>query len=200
MDIIENAHHNEPISKSGYSEYNFSAKDITLTALFAVIISICSWISVPTEIPFTLQTFAVFCAVLVLGGRRGFFAVLVYIMLALVGIPVLAGFTGGAGVVFGTTGGYLLGFLLITGIYYAAEKIFAEKFTIFIRAAVLVIGLFLCYIFGTVWFMQIYLSKTGEITVGEALKWCVIPFIIPDMIKLAAALALSEQLKRRINV
>ena len=89
----------------------FTTKEIVLTALMAVIMAVCSWISIPTEVPFTLQTFAVFCALLLLGGRNGFFSVLVYILLGAVGIPVFAGFSGGMGVILGTTGGYIVGFL-----------------------------------------------------------------------------------------
>ena len=58
-------------------------------AVFAVLIAICSWISIPTTVPFTLQTFAVFLAVGVLGGKRGSLSVLIYILLGAVGIPVL---------------------------------------------------------------------------------------------------------------
>lgn len=74
--------------------------------VFAVLIAICSWISIPMTVPFTLQTFAVFLAVGVLGGKRGSLAVLIYILLGAVGIPVFAGFSGGIGVLLGNTGGY----------------------------------------------------------------------------------------------
>ena len=88
----------------------FKAKDLCYTALMAVLISVCSWISIQTVVPFTMQTFAVFCALELLGGTRGTMAVAVYLLLGAVGVPVFAGFTGGVGILFGTTGGYLLGF------------------------------------------------------------------------------------------
>ena len=59
------------------SKQKWAARDMAYVAIFAVTIAICSWISIPTTVPFTLQTFAVFLAVGVLGGRRGTFAVLV---------------------------------------------------------------------------------------------------------------------------
>ena len=62
--------------------------DMVYIAVFAVLIAICSWISIPMTVPFTLQTFAVFLAVGVLGGKRGSLAVLIYILLGAVGIPV----------------------------------------------------------------------------------------------------------------
>ncbi len=79
-------------------------RDIVFIGIFAALIAICSWISIPTTVPFTLQTMGVFTAVGLLGGKRGSLAVLVYILLGLVGLPVFAGFSGGVGVLFGTTG------------------------------------------------------------------------------------------------
>ena len=75
----------------------FKTIDMVYIAVFAVLIAICSWISIPTTVPFTLQTFAVFLAVGVLGGKRGSLSVLIYILLGAVGIPVFAGFSGGFG-------------------------------------------------------------------------------------------------------
>ena len=88
-------------------------------ALFAVAIAICSWISVPATVPFTLQTFGVFLAAAVLGGKRGTLAVLVYLALGMAGVPVFAGFQGGMGCLLGSTGGYLIGFLFLALVMWA---------------------------------------------------------------------------------
>jgi len=85
--------------------------DMAYIAIFAVLIAICSWISIPMTVPFTLQTFGVFMAVGVLGGKRGSLAVLVYILLGAIGVPVFAGFSGGFGILLNNTGGYIIGFL-----------------------------------------------------------------------------------------
>ena len=85
--------------------------DMAYIGLFVGLMAICSWISIPTAIPFTMQTFAVFLAVMILGGKRGTLAIVVYLLLGLVGVPVFAGFSAGPGVLFGTTGGYLIGFV-----------------------------------------------------------------------------------------
>ena len=63
-----------------------SVRDMAYIAMFAVIMAVCSWISVPYVVPFTLQTFGVFLAVGVLGGKRGTLAVLIYILLGCVGL------------------------------------------------------------------------------------------------------------------
>lgn len=88
--------------------------DLTYIALFSVLMAVCAWISIPMPkplVPFTLQTFAVFSAMTALGGRRGLYAVTVYLLLGAVGLPVFAGFQGGASVLLGSTGGYIIGFL-----------------------------------------------------------------------------------------
>ena len=77
-------------------------------ALMAVIITICSWISIPGPVPFTLQTFAVFTALLLLGTRDGLISIVVYLLLGAVGVPVFSGFSGGIGHLLGPTGGYLI--------------------------------------------------------------------------------------------
>ena len=78
--------------------------DMVYIALFAVLIAICSWISIPATVPFTLQTFGVFVAVGTLGGKRGSLSVLIYLLLGAIGIPVFAGFQGGLGIILGNTG------------------------------------------------------------------------------------------------
>ena len=93
--------------------------DIVYIGVFAVIMAICSWISIPTTVPFTLQTFGVFIAVGVLGGKRGSLAVLVFIILGAIGIPVFSGMTGGVGILLGSTGGYIIGFLFSALVMWA---------------------------------------------------------------------------------
>ena len=69
--------------------------DMAYIALFAVLITICSWISIPAAVPLTFQTFGVFLAVGVLGGKRGTLSVVTYLLLGAVGLPVFSGFRGG---------------------------------------------------------------------------------------------------------
>ena len=96
--------------------------DLVYIAVFAVLMAVCSWISVPTAVPFTLQTFAVFMAVGVLGGRRGTMSVALYIILGAVGVPVFAGMTEGIGILTGTTGRYIVGFLFSALVMWAIKE------------------------------------------------------------------------------
>ena len=165
--------------------------DLVYIAVFAVLMAVCSWISVPTAVPFTLQTFAV-----VLGGRRGTMSVALYIILGAVGVPVFAGMTGGIGILTGTTGGYIVGFLFSALVMWAMEKIPGKKSVIQILS--MAVGLIVCYAFGTVWFMAVYMKTSGPVGLMAVLGWCVIPFIIPDIIKIVLAYGLSRKLKKYI--
>ena len=181
------------------SSNRISTKEIVLTAMFTAIITICAWISIPIgPISFTMHTFAVFCAVCILGGRNSFFSVLTYLLLGAVGLPVFAGFKGGISVLVNTTGGYLLGFLLIPLIYLAAEKIFGKSLAV--RIISLIIGLAVCYAFGTAWFMFVYTRNVGAVTIGKAMKWCVTPFVPFDLIKLALAFVVSDRVKKYAKI
>ena len=171
--------------------------DLVLTAMFSVIIAVCAWITVPSVIPFTLQTFGVFLCLGLLGGRRGTVSVLVYILLGLVGVPVFSGFKGGIAAVLGPTGGYIIGFVGSALIYWLITKLTNDK--LYIQAVSFVIGLAVCYAFGTVWFVEVYSAKVEPVGYAAALSMCVIPFIIPDLIKIALALVLIRLVKPKIK-
>ena len=175
-----------------------SVRDMAYIAVFAVIMAVCSWISVPYVVPFTLQTFGVFLAVGVLGGKRGTLAVLIYILLGCVGLPVFAGFTGGFGILLGSTGGYVVGFLFTALIMWAMEKLPGNKTAVL--AASMVLGLLACYAFGTIWFVLVYARTTGPVGLWTALGWCVFPYIIPDLAKMALALVLRKRLRAAIRL
>ncbi|MCR5541980.1 MAG: biotin transporter BioY [Ruminococcus sp.] len=180
------------------SKQFLTVKDMSLTAMFAVLMAVCSWISIPTAVPFTLQTFAVFCAVSMLGGKRGFFAILVYMLLGAVGIPVFSGFKSGLGVLLGTTGGYLVGFLIIPLLCLLTEKLISEN--VIVQIITMIVGLALCYAFGTAWFIKVYTDTKGDMTIANALKFCVFPFVIWDLAKLALAVAMSAAVKKRVRI
>lgn len=171
--------------------------DLALIAMFSAVMAVCSWISIPATVPFTLQTFGVFLAVGVLGGKKGSIAVLVYLILGMVGAPVFAGFSGGIGALVGSTGGYIIGFLFSALTMWAFEALLGKK--TWVLALSMVAGLLVCYAFGTVWFMVVYANGTGPIGLWTALTWCVIPYIIPDALKIALALVLSNRLSKLKN-
>ena len=243
--------------------------DLIITAFFAVLIAICSWISIPAPVPFTLQTLGVFLALVILGGKRGSCAVFLFILLGAVGIPVFSGFKGGAGVLMGPTGGYIMGFLATGLLYWAVEwmietrrpdtrlphqrhmgqmpsdkmpsdkmpsdrmssdkgpsdkgpsdrmssnkmpsdkgpsdkepsdkKPFSGRSMQVLRFITMFAGLILCYALGTAWFMYVSSSRGSSVSLLTALGWCVFPFIIPDILKILAALVLGSRLSNALD-
>lgn len=170
--------------------------DLTYIALFAVLITVCAWVTIPTAaISFTLQTFGIFAAVLTLGGRRGSLAVLVYLLLGAVGLPVFSGFQG-TGALLGATGGYILGFLGSALTYWLVTAL-VPRDTLPVRLMACALGLAVCYAFGTAWFLLVY--SGGSMSVGKALSLCVTPFILPDLVKLGLAAALSQRVKKHLK-
>lgn len=172
--------------------------DMTYIAMFSIIIAVCSWISIPTAIPFTLQTFGVFAAVAVLGGWRGTVAVLLYLLLGILGLPVFAGVAGGIGTLAGATGGYIVGFLFSALIMWGMEALLGRK--PWVLAVSMVMGLVVCYAFGTAWFMAVYARQTGTIGVWTALSWCVLPYIVPDTVKIALVLIVRKRLAKALKL
>ena len=127
---------------------------------------------------------------------RGTLSVLVFILLGAVGIPVFANFSGGIGVLAGPTGGYIIGFLFSALVMWAMEKLPGKKSIMQIVS--MVVGLVVCYAFGTAWFMVVYGKANGPVGLVTALGWCVFPFIIPDLIKIALAYVLSRKLRKYV--
>ena len=63
-------------------------RQLAATALMAALLALCAWLTIPTVVPFTMQTFGIFLAVGLLGGKLGSLAVGVYLLLGIVGLPV----------------------------------------------------------------------------------------------------------------
>lgn len=165
-------------------------------AVGAVLMIICSWISIPLSVPFTLQIFALFFVLGLLGGKRGTISIVVYLLMGAVGIPVFSGFKGGIGVLAGPTGGYLISYIFVGLLYWLLEVLFGKK--LLVRIIAMAAGLLVCYAFGTAWYMYLYIRQTGPVTLGTVLGWCVLPFIIPDILKIALALILTSRIRKSI--
>lgn len=170
-----------------------TTKRMTRIALCAALLAPCAWLSVPTQPPFTMQTFGVFLTLLLLGAKDGAIAIGLYILLGALGVPVFSGFNGGMGALMGPTGGYIVGFLLICLIF----GLLCGKGTgLWLKALALLLGLAVCYAFGTLWFVKVYGDTKGPISTLSALSMCVFPFIVPDLAKLALALWAGKRLEK----
>lgn len=184
-------------SQNILSGQRLGTKDYALIGVFAALMAICSWISIPATVPFTMQTFAVFLTIGLLGGKRGSIAIAIYLLLGASGIPVFSGFSGGLGYMMGPTGGYIIGFLFSALIMWAIEKVLGKSLGVLVAS--MVVGLLVCDAFGTAWFMVVYTKSNETIGLATALTWCVIPYIIPDALKIALAALLTRRLRRFIS-
>ena len=174
----------------------FKTLDLTFIGLSAALISICSWINIPFGVvPVTLQTLAICLVCGLFGFKRGLAATVIYIAIGALGVPVFSGFKGGAGVLLGATGGYILGFVFTAVIVGITSDRSERLFALIIS---MVIGVAVCYAFGTAWFVFVY-SKTAEMSLSKALALCVTPFIIPDIIKIITASLLTARLKKYVK-
>ena len=176
-------------------------KSIVEIALAAVLITVCSWITVPIpSVPFTLQIFGVYAAIFTLGGLKGTLSVALYIGLGLIGAPVFAGFKPGLPALLGPTGGYIWGFLLSALFMWFMQTVVIKKPTAIKELASAFASLLLCYAFGTGWFVYVYTRNVGGIGVWTALTLCVLPYIIPDVLKILGAYKLAQVVKKRVDL
>ena len=163
---------------------------LVLTGIFAGIVTVCSWITVPlpfTQVPINLAVLGVLLAGGCLGSKYGSLSILIYILLGAVGIPVFAGFGAGLGTLAGPTGGYIVGYILCAAIAGLGARC---KHPIRLALCML-LGVAACYALGTLWYAHLM-----QTTIWAALALCVIPFIPCDALKIAAAVFLVTRLRR----
>ena len=184
------------LPKRGFMK-KIKIRNLVFAALGAAFISVCSWITIPGTVPFTLQTFAVFCVLCAFGAKVGTLAVITYIALGAVGLPVFSNFNSGIGAILGTTGGYIVGFVILALVYLIATVLFPKK--LIVEIAAMLVGLIVLYAFGTAWFVVVYTNNNGAISVSKALSLCVVPFILPDLVKMGLAILISTRLRPFIN-
>lgn len=157
---------------------------------------VCAYLTVPAVVPFTMQTFGVFFALCFLGGARGTAVVAVYLAMGLAGLPVFSGFKGGVAALMGPTGGYLMGFLATALIYWAGTAILHKHAAgVWVQTTLCVVGLLACYLLGTVWFVYVYRATDSWV---KALTLCVVPYLLPDALKLVLAVTLAKALRKAL--
>ena len=170
-----------------------TVKYMVQCAICAALLAISAWLSIPMpQVSFTMQSFAVFFTLELLGGRRGCVSIGIYLLMGLVGLPVFSGFRGGAGVFFGVTGGYIWGFLLAGLVYWAVTGLLGRKLPV--RLGAVILGMAVCYACGTVWYLKIYGGSFWPVFLT-----CVAPYLIPDGVKIALAVSLAGKLNSLIR-
>ncbi|MBQ7488823.1 MAG: biotin transporter BioY [Clostridia bacterium] len=165
-----------------------NTRSIAITAFFAALTAVCSQIQIPLPyVPINLALLSVHLSGALLGSRRAALAQIVYLLLGLIGLPVFSGFTAGPGILFGKTGGYMLGYVLCALI--DGHIVRTKDAAPYVMMLHMLVGTIVCYFFGTIWFMVL-----TRISLALSLSYCVIPFIPGDIIKIIVSALLAKRL------
>lgn len=161
-----------------------AARDVVLVAGAAALTALAAQVVIPvpgSPVPVTLQTFAVLVTAAALGAARGALGQAIYLAAGLAGMPVFAEASGGVDVVFGATGGYLLGFVAAAYVVGALSQRGADR-KVMSTALAYVVGSALIYALG----VTVLFLSTGQ-SVGWAIAHGLVPFLVGDALKAFAA-------------
>ncbi|MDW7731520.1 MAG: biotin transporter BioY [Methanolobus sp.] len=172
------------MDESYYSHHGTDIKKMALASLFAALIAVGAYVKIPipfSPVPITLQVFFIFLAGAILGARWGTLSVIVYMLLGIIGLPVFSGGSSGLGILLGPTGGYLISFVIAA---FLIGTLCEKKGTsnVLLNAMFMLAGLCVIYGLGTS-----YLAYAASITIENAIKLGVLPFLPADILKIALA-------------
>ena len=168
-----------------------AASSMCVVAMMTVLLAVGAWLTIPASPPFTMQSFMLYLCAWLFGRKKATVAVVVYLVLGAVGVPVFSGFQGGVGVLFGPTGGYLVGFL-------AMALIGGDRGAWWRRMLLAVVGTLCCYAIGALWFA----SQTVElsaISYGAVALTCTVPYLLPDAAKMALAAIICRRVEPSLS-
>ncbi|MDR3137187.1 MAG: biotin transporter BioY [Coriobacteriales bacterium] len=174
-------------------------RSLVWCGLCIALLAVGAFITVPFgPIPFTLQTMILGIIVCLLAPSEMILAIGGYLLLGVLGFPLFAGMRGGLGVLLGPTGGFLLGFfvaaLLIAALRHLTATRLARANSRWPRlrldiSSVVILSL-VSYALGCGWFMVV-----AGTSLEAALTSCVVPFLIPDILKALAALVCVQPIR-----
>jgi biotin transport system substrate-specific component len=170
-----------------------AVRQVALIASASLFVALCAHITIPlmplTPVPLTVQNFAVLLVGLLLGSRRGFAALILYLIEGMSGMPVFSP-TGPGGIaqLLGVTGGFLLAYPFVA--FVAGYVIESGKKT-FARAAIAgVMAETLLFAAGLAWLYAFTHSLAKAAYFG--LYW----FIAAEVIKIMIAGAIASRWHR----
>ncbi|MEZ4357483.1 MAG: biotin transporter BioY [Eubacteriales bacterium] len=159
-------------------------------ALFAALTAVLAQIQVPLYmVPINLALITVYLSGTLLGAKYGSLSMFLYVIIGALGIPVFAGFAGGLGVLFGKTGGYIIGYIIAAFLIGLLSNFWGFTFLRLLYA--MIIGTLSCYLVGTLWFMFV-----TKIDLWASLTYCVFPFVLGDLVKMILAASLTLRLRK----
>lgn len=185
---------NKTFSAAADKKSFFTTKRMALIGVMTAVTCVLGPLSIPlpfSPVPISFTNLAIYLAAYVLGMKACTISYLVYMLLGMVGLPVFSGFSAGVGKLAGPTGGYLIGFIFMALIVGFFVEHFPGKIGYHVLGMVL--GLAVCYVFGTVW-----LAKQLSISFVAGLGVGVIPYLPGDAVKIIFAALIGPKLRREI--
>jgi biotin transport system substrate-specific component len=180
-------------STTSMENQDLQLKRMVYAALMAALTAVGAYIAIPIgPVPIVLQNLFVMLTGLLLGGRWGVISIGVYLVAGAVGLPVFAGGTGGVGKFVGPTGGYLLGY--VPAVYLIGMISEKGRGRVIVDVLAMVAGSAIVYAFGVPWLKVI----TG-MSLSKAMAVGMLPFLIGDIIKIAAAVPIARALRPMID-
>ena len=172
-----------------------SVRKLCHISFFVAIICVCAQIQIPMPhgVPLTLQTFAVMLTGIILGVKNGIIASFVYIALGALGAPVFSAFSGGLGVLFGRTGGFILSFPLLALAAAIGAGFEKTKHNRLWLAVFLIVGAIINFSFGVLIF-----SFVTSVPVWAAFGFSAAPFIPTELIKIALLVVFGKTIKQAL--
>lgn len=187
---------------------NMKIQDITKIALLTALLSVSAYINIPlgfSPVGLTLQTLIINLTAILLSPSKGFFTILIYTLIGLVGVPVFSGGAGGPGKLFGPTGGYILGFMIAVPLMSFTKDFFFRFFNKIIKnesAAKtvgyslngIVVGMAATYVPVAI-YTKLLLGKAW----GATMAMFVVPFLPLDIVKCIMAAVIAIPVMRALN-
>ena len=169
-------------------------KSMTLIGLVTALLCIVGPITITipiSPIPISLVTLAIWFAIYVLGTKRSVISCILYLGMGAIGLPIFSGFSGGIGKLLGPTGGYLIGYIVLT----VVSGWFMDKWPMnrWMQGLGMTLGVVLCYFMGTAWLMV-----QMEVNCYSAISMGVLPFVPGDILKLIIAIMIGPVLRKRL--
>ena len=172
-----------------------SLRGMIYASLFGAGTAAGAYLVIPLPpVPITLQTLFLGLAGALLGARLGALSQLIYLLIGIIGLPVFAGGKAGLGVLFGPTGGYLIGFVVGAWVIGALVSLKKNAGFVWICAA-LAVGTLVIYFFGVA-----QLSLVAKLSLNKAIAVGALPFLIGDAVKILAAAFVVKKVKPRLTL
>lgn len=172
---------------------NTTIKKDVMAALFAAMTAIFTQLVIPIQpVPITMGTLAVMMAGAVLGSHYGALSLVIYVLLGAAGLPVFTMAQGGAGVLIGPNGGFLIGYIAMAFVVGFCTERWGRTYRRLVLAMIL--GCLTVYAFGVAWFM--ILTGTG---LWASLLLCMLPFLPGDAVKILLGAFLVRRYGRYVE-